>query len=121
MSNAVNWFEIAVTDVDRAVQFYNAIFDKEMQAHETMTGYKAAFFPYEGGVGGSLVEGKGYRPSQEGALIYLNGGDDLNKILNKVEGAGGTVTMPKQSIGEHGFIAYFIDTEGNKVGLHSME
>jgi predicted enzyme related to lactoylglutathione lyase len=55
----------------------------------------------------------------EGVVLYLNGDPDLDNVLNKVEGAGGKVVMPKVSIGDNGFMAFFIDTEGNKMGLHS--
>jgi predicted enzyme related to lactoylglutathione lyase len=80
-----------------------------------------AMLPSEqGAVGGALFKGDGYKPSQDGAVLYLNGGDDLSHVLNRVAGAGGQVIMPKTGIGENGFIAFFFDTEGNKVGLHSM-
>ena len=84
-------------------------------------GATMAFFPADqGGIGGALIKTDGYVPSQEGAVVYLNGGDDLNQALSKVAGAGGKVLRDKMSIGENGFIAYFLDTEGNKVALHSM-
>jgi predicted enzyme related to lactoylglutathione lyase len=121
MRNALNWFEIPVADMTRAVAFYGAILGVELKAEEIM-GMLTAFFPYdwEGeGAGGGLVQGPGYVPSSEGTLVYLNGGDDLATVLDKVEGAGGSVVMPKSSIGENGFMAIFIDSEGNKVGLHS--
>ncbi len=121
MRNVLNWFEIPVTDMARAVTFYGAILGVELKAEEIM-GMLTAFFPYEwegGGAGGGLMQGSGYVPSTEGTLVYLNGGDDLAIVLDKVEGAGGSVVMPKSSIGENGFMAIFIDSEGNKVGLHS--
>ncbi len=105
--------------MDRALGFYNAILDMNMEAVEAMPGSKTAFFSHEGGVRGSLSQGEGYVPSTEGVLVYLNGGDDLNVVLDRVEDAGGKVQMSKLAIGENGFIAFFIDTEGNKIGLHS--
>ena len=87
-------------------------------------GMKSAFFPAEldtGGIGGCIIQGEGYEPSEKGSLVYLNGGDDLSIPLSKVEAAGGKVTLPKTAIGPHGFMAYFIDTEGNKIGLHSTK
>ena len=63
---------------------------------------------------------EGCNPSMNGATVYLNGGDDLNQVLSKVETAGGSVLMPKMEIGENGFIAQFVDSEGNRVALHSM-
>jgi predicted enzyme related to lactoylglutathione lyase len=75
----------------------------------------------QGAVGGALVQGDGSIPSEQGTLVYLNGGGDLAPILGRVEGAGGSIAVPKTEIGnDFGFFAHFIDTEGNKVGLHSM-
>jgi len=118
MSNAINWFEIPATDMERAVNFYSAILDAEMQRNE-MGGYTMAFFPSEG-VSGALVQGAGYIPSETGIVPYLNGGDDLTTILSRVESAGGTIVLPKTKItDEIGYMAFFKDSEGNKIGLHS--
>ena len=120
MADALNWFEIPVANMDRALKFYNKILGMTMNADEAMSGFKMAMFPVEGGVSGALLQGEGYAPSMKGTLVYLNGGDDLATVLDEVEGAGGKVLGPKTDIGEHGFVGYFADTEGNKVGLHSM-
>lgn len=123
MKNSINWFEIPVTDFTRAKLFYETILGAELQQMEAM-GMKSAFFPAElenGGIGGCLIEGKGYEPSEKGSLVYLNGGDDLSVSLSKVESAGGKIILPKTSIGPNGFMAHFIDSEGNKIGLHSMK
>jgi predicted enzyme related to lactoylglutathione lyase len=120
MKNALNWFEIPAADVKRAAKFYGRIFDVELAIAEPMPGFQMAQFPSEEGVGGAVIQGEGYVPSAEGALVYLNGGDDLSVVLDRVEGAGGQVFMAKTSIGENGFMAYFVDSEGNRVGLHSM-
>ncbi len=122
MANALNWFEIPVLDFDRAKTFYETILGTQMQVMEAM-GMKSAFFPADmgnGSVGGGLIQGDGYEPSITGSLIYLNGMPDLSVALSKVEGAGGKIMLPKIGIGHNGFIAHIIDTEGNKVGLHSM-
>jgi predicted enzyme related to lactoylglutathione lyase len=71
-------------------------------------------------VGGCITHGNGNKPNVEGALVYLNGGEDLGKPLARVEKAGGKVILPKTSIGENGFMAVFTDTEGNRVAFHSM-
>lgn len=119
--NALNWFEIPVANMERALKFYNAIFDGSMEAMPIM-GNQMAFLPAgKGGVGGAIVQGDQYTPSTEGTVVYLSGGDDLSVVLNKVEGAGGKVLVPKTDIGENGFSALFVDSEGNRVGLHSME
>ncbi|MFA6261861.1 MAG: VOC family protein [Bacteroidia bacterium] len=122
MAHAINWFEIPVKDLNRAKKFYETILGAKMDEMEAM-GMKCAFFPADmmnGEIGGCLVLAEGYEPASNGALIYLNGGDDLNIPLQKVENAGGKIILPKTSIGENGFMGHFIDTEGNKVAFHSM-
>ena len=122
MKNAINWFEIPVKDFNRAKKFYSAVLGSKINdmPHPTL---KYGILPSDmenGGVGGAIVEGEGYEVSKKGPLVYLNGGDDLSIPLAKVEKAGGKIVQPKTSIGENGFIAYFTDSEGNKVALHSM-
>lgn len=121
MPSALNWFEIPASNFKRAKDFYEKILDSAMQPMEAM-GMKSAFFPADmenGSIGGCIIEGKGYEPGNKGSLVYLNGGDDLSVILSRVEAAGGKILLPKTSIGPHGFMAHFSDTEGNRVGLHS--
>jgi len=123
MKNAINWFEIPVKNFDRAKKFYESILGANMQVMEAM-GMKSAFFPAEletGGIGGCIIQGEGYEPSTTGSIVYLNGGDDLSAPLSKVESAGGKILLPKTAIGPNGFMAYFSDTEGNKLGFHSMK
>ena len=120
MADVINWFEIPVSNMSRALKFYGSIFGVEMSTMEAMPGFTMAMFPTEDGVGGALVQGEGYVPSSDGTVVYLNGGADLSVVLDKVGGAGGQVIMPKTDIDEHGFVAFFVDTEGNKVGLHSI-
>lgn len=123
MKNAINWFEIPVNDIDKAKTFYETILGANMQVMEAM-GMKSAFFPADlqsGSIGGCLIQGKGYQPSMNGALVYLNCGEDLGVALSKVEAAGGKVVLPKTSLGPNGFMAHFTDSEGNKVGLHSVK
>jgi len=122
MASALNWFEIPVNDLDRAKAFYGKVLDGELTNMDMGDEGTMATFPSQDGVGGALVESKAlnYTPSQEGSIVYLNGGDDLSVPLGRVESAGGKVLVDKMGIGENGFIAFFLDTEGNKVGLHSM-
>ena len=126
MANVINWFEIPVTDMDRACKFYSEVFNIKIEGFDMTMGdmtMTMAMFPYNpeaGEVGGSLVKTQDHEPNMQGTLIYLNGGDDLNTPLNNVENAGGKVILPKVPIGENGFMAMFIDTEGNRMGLHSM-
>jgi len=122
MASAINWFEIPVKDFNRAKTFYETILGATMDPIEAM-GMKSAFFPadLENGVGGCIIEGQGYEPTNKGSLVYLNGGEDLSVILSKVERAGGKIVLLKTAIGPHGFMAHFEDIEGNKVGLHSRK
>ena len=123
MAHAINWFEIPVTDFARAKKFYEAILGTELQTMEAM-GMTMAFFPADfqnGEIGGGIVTGNGSQPSATGSLVYLNGGEDLSAALSKVEPAGGKIVLPKTAIGPNGFMAHFMDTEGNKVALHSMQ
>jgi predicted enzyme related to lactoylglutathione lyase len=122
MKNAINWFEIPAVDFARSVKFYSAILSTEMPQME-MGGCMMAFFPCDREtVGGAVVSGNGYKPSAEGSIVYLNGGDDLSEVLSRVEAAGGKVLLPKTLIREDiGYWAFFLDTEGNKVGLHSIK
>lgn len=120
--NAINWFEISVTDISRAKKFYESILGIELPL-DNMMGMEMAFFPYEPGSGkasGALVKSDMHKPSADGVKIYLNGNPDLSNALGKVEAAGGKITMPKTSIGEVGYMAFFIDTEGNSIALHSQ-
>lgn len=121
-TNALNWFEISVSDIKRAKKFYETVFEIEMPVQEMM-GMQMAFFPAEemnGKVSGGLVQGPMHKPSADGAKIYLNGNPDLSKALGKIEAAGGKVTMPKTKISDDiGFMAFFTDTEGNTLALHS--
>ena len=120
MANAINWFEIPVMDFGRAKKFYNAIFGFEMQ-EQKMGDYLMGFFPGDqSGVSGAICHGEGYKPSAEGTLIYLNADGKIDDVIGRIEKAGGKMVMPKTLVTEDiGYIAYFTDTEGNKVALHS--
>jgi uncharacterized protein len=122
MTNAINWFEIPVTDFTRAKKFYEALYGAEIIEMPFPNG-KYGMLPadMQNGVGGGIVQGEGFEPSTKGTIVYLNGGDDLSTPLSKVESAGGKILMPKTAIGANGFMAHFLDTEGNKVALHSMK
>jgi predicted enzyme related to lactoylglutathione lyase len=122
-SNSLNWFEIPAADVARSKKFYEAIFGITME-DMVMDDNKMAFFPWQAGSGkatGAVVESPNHKPSMEGTVVYLNANPSMDAIIGKIEAAGGKVLMPKTSIGEHGNIAFFMDTEGNNVGLHSEE
>jgi len=124
-NNAISWFEIPTQDIDRAANFYEAIFNVSMIPLDLQQ-LKMRMFPVEDpgkGVGGALCYNKEfYKPSAtDGPLIYLNGNPDVQNILDKVEPAGGKIVVPKTQISpEYGYMAVFIDTEGNRVALHSI-
>ncbi len=122
MTNSINWFEIPVTDFARAKKFYEILFDAEIM-EMPFPGGKYGMLPcdMQNGVGGGIVQGEGFTPSDKGTVVYLNGGDDLNVPLSRIENAGANILLPKTAIGQNGFMAHFIDTEGNRVALHSMK
>lgn len=123
-SNSLNWFEIAVTDIDRAQNFYEAVFDVKMERND-MEQMQMAFFPFDPGNGkatGAIIQSAMHIPSQEGAIIYLNANPNLEVALSRVEAAGGKVLIPKTQITEeYGYMAFFNDAEGNKMAMHSQE
>lgn len=121
-TNALNWFEIPVQDTGRAKTFYEKVFDISMNRMD-MAGMEMVMFPPTGDgghVGGALVKSAMHQPSDKGCKVYLNGNPDLQTVLDRIPAAGGNVKFPKTDIGEgNGFFAFFEDSEGNTVGIHS--
>lgn len=118
-SNPVNWFEIPTNDLSRAKKFYESVLSVEI-AETEMGPNKMGWFPMEmgaAGAAGTLIQGEGYKPSHEGSLVYLHV-DAIDPTLELISNSGGKVLAPRMSIGEHGFVAHFEDTEGNRVALH---
>ena len=120
MSHAIHWFEIFVTDIDRAARFYETVLDVQLKRGNE-DGRPMAIFASAAtnGVGGALVHQKGREPTSNGALVYLDADGKLEQAIDRVAKAGGVVVMPKTDIGPPGFIALVKDTEGNVVGLHA--
>lgn len=120
MKSHISIFEIPATDISRAVNFYEAILDINIEKM-TMPEMEMGIFPYEEQVvTGVVIRAEGYKPSSNGVTIYLNGGANLQIILDKVEKNGGKIIVPKLlHADESGYYALFIDSEGNKIGLHS--
>ncbi len=124
MENAISWFEIPITDLDRTTRFYELIFQISFFPLDTPN-LKMRMFPVDNmstGVGGALVYSGGFHtPSAtEGPLIYLNANPDVQIVLDRVTAAGGRVIVPKTQISpEYGYMAAFIDSEGNRIALHS--
>jgi predicted enzyme related to lactoylglutathione lyase len=120
MKNLITIFEIPASDFSRAVNFYQIILNISIEEID-MGGVPMGLFPGdEKSVSGAVIKGEDYRPSADGIIIYLNGGDNLQVILDRVEANNGKIIVPKTQISpEMGFYALFIDTEGNRLGLHS--
>lgn len=120
MNSFISIFEIPATEISRAVEFYQSILNIQIEKLE-LPGMQMGIFPYEEQlVTGVIVQGEGYQPSANGVTMYLNGGDNLQIILDKIEQNGGQIILPKTPHGdESGYFALFLDTEGNKIGLHS--
>lgn len=125
MQHAISWFEIGTTDLDRAAQFYETIFGVKLTPMD-LPNIKMRIFPLDDSmtqVGGALVDSGGFhKPSAtDGPLVYLNGNPDVQQVLDRVEVAGGKILVPRTEISpEHGFMAVILDTEGNRIGLHSV-
>lgn len=123
MVNLCGWFEIPVLDMERAMKFYETVFKIKLSRHNLGL-LDMAWFPTERekyGATGTLVHNKEYyKPSKDGVLIYFSC-DDLDNELSRVEKAGGKILQKKKALGEHGFMALLIDSEGNRIALHSMK
>ena len=120
-SNSLNWFEIPALDLSLSQTFYETIFDMKME-NSSMEDTEMAFFPWLPGSGranGAIAKSPNHTPSVEGTIVYLNANPSLGMIVNRIDKAGGKVTIPEMNIGDHGFIAFFIDPAGNNVGLHA--
>lgn len=122
MKNLISIVEIPTTDFSRAVKFYQAILGIIIEEVD-MAGTQMGVLPGDDEtVNVVLVKGSDYKPTTDGAVVYLNAGNDLQPTLDKIELNGGQVIVPKTEISpEIGFFALFIDTEGNKLGLHSAK
>lgn len=119
-TNLAGWFEIPVTDMDRAKTFYESVFDLHLELQE-MGPQEMAWFPMQEeiyGAGGALVRGPGYLPAQTGVIIYLTTAD-IETTLAKAQAQGGRVLARKTAFGDYGFIGFIADTEGNRIGIHS--
>jgi predicted enzyme related to lactoylglutathione lyase len=123
-ANALNWFEIPAKDITRAKKFYESIFNIKMEDMPEMMGMKMSSFPADmgnGKVSGALAQSTNHKPSTDGAVVYLNANPSIQTVIDRIESNGGKVVMPKTQISpEIGCMAFFVDTEGNRVGLHAQ-
>ncbi len=125
-TNVLTWFEIPVSDIDRAKTFYETILDIEMIKRGDGED-EGVFFPFNpnivqatsGRVTGVLAKSNKNKPSDNGTVVYINASPSIQTVLDKVVPAGGKIIEPKQLFGPVGYIAVILDSEGNKIGLHS--
>jgi predicted enzyme related to lactoylglutathione lyase len=120
--NPVGWFEIPVEDMARAKKFYESVFEVTLEEHQ-MGPDEMAWFPMDTtsiGAGGTLIKGDGYTASPNGVLVYFTA-PDLDATVERAKAGGGTIVIERMDIGEHGVVAMVIDTEGNRIGLHTRQ
>jgi uncharacterized protein len=122
--NPVGWFEIPITDVARAKEFYESLIKVTLNQSEMVGGGKMLMFPFEDikGASGALIKHDMYVPSDKGVVIYFTSPTgNLKKEGEMAVEKGGKVLVPTMAIGEHGHISVLLDSEGNKVALHTMQ
>jgi uncharacterized protein len=125
-NNIIGWFEVPVSDMERAIRFYEEVFAIKMERHQ-MGPLDMAWFPYNqkgmGAAGSLIYSPEHYTPSQDGVLIYFSSQTgDLADELSRIDKAGGKTLMPKTMISpDVGFMSLFLDSEGNRVAIHSMK
>lgn len=126
-TNAINWFQIPVLETNRAKKFYETILDIEMKTQNIPEmDEELTFFPFtpsviratSGRVSGALAKNKRSKPSMDGITVYLNANPAIQNVIDRIEPAGGKILLPKTKINA-GYFSVFIDTEGNRVGLHA--
>jgi uncharacterized protein len=120
-ASALNWFEIPVDNLSRAAMFYETVLNQALE-HKSMGCEEMAVFQHErsAGTGGCLVKSGTLKPTDQGSIVYLNAGKDLDGALERVWNGGGRVALPKTALpGDMGYYAHIIDSEGNRVGLHA--
>jgi predicted enzyme related to lactoylglutathione lyase len=121
MSNPVFHFEIPVTDLERAVAFYEAVFGYAM-SRQAVDGHPMAFFPRSDGApgaSGALAKGDVYKPSRAGAILYFDV-PDIDAVLQRAQALGAEVLYPRTDIGEAGYVAEIEDSEGNRIALSQV-
>ena len=120
MKSYISMFEIPATDISRAINFYQALLDIKIEKMD-VEGMQMGILPYEGQmITGVIIQANGYKPSADGVTMYLNAGENLQVVLDRVEKNGGQIIVPKTAhADESGFFAIFLDSEGNKMALNS--
>jgi predicted enzyme related to lactoylglutathione lyase len=119
MNNQVVWFDIPSKNLERAIRFYSQVLAITIKQEE-FPGWRMGVFPHtDGQVSGCIVEEKDHQPSNHGLLLYFNANGRLDEAVVQVEKQEGKVIEPKHAIGEWGFRAIVLDSEGNRIALHS--
>lgn len=120
MKSYISMFEIPATDISRAINFYQALLDITIEKMD-VEGMQMGILPYEGQmVTGVIIQAEGYKPSADGVTMYLNAGENLQVVLDRVEKNGGQILVSKTAhADESGYFAIFLDSEGNKMALNS--
>jgi uncharacterized protein len=122
MNNTLCWVDIPVLDLDRAIRFYSAILATAVSKQSAGPGFEFGLLPHsENNVSGCLCRTNDNRPSEQGALIYLSVEGRLDDAVRAAGANGGKVVQSKQQIGPHGHRAVIVDSEGNRVALHSQQ
>jgi uncharacterized protein len=120
--NPVGWFEIPVSDIERAKAFYEKVLEISLRRQD-ISDYQMVWLPgdqHAKGISGALMKGDGYHPAKGGTVIYFVC-PDIEAALARVEASGGSIFLHKKDIGEYGYIGWFVDTEGNIIGLHTSK
>jgi hypothetical protein len=121
MQTKINWFEIPASDFSRAVRFYESIFEKKLRVEKFGGGQLGVFTNTDGESFGGVMQGEGCTPGSDGTVIYLDASPAIDQVIARIKTAGGRIKMDKFALPDSmGYIAHFIDTEGNRLALHSM-
>jgi predicted enzyme related to lactoylglutathione lyase len=119
MANQIVWFDIPVLDIDRAIAFYSAVLGNPA-TRQDYPGMSMALLPgKDPDVTGCMYKDDHIKPSDNGPLLYFNCNDRLTEAVKAAESQGGKVVMPKHQIGPYGYRAIVLDSEGNRIALHS--
>jgi hypothetical protein len=121
MQTNINWFEIPSSDFARAVAFYESVFDAKLRTEQMGNSRLGVFTKDDGNSIGAVIHGERYVPGKDGPVLYMDAGPSIDGVLARIEPAGGRIQIGKTALPKGlGFIAYFTDTEGNRMALHAM-
>lgn len=121
MHTKINWFEIPAANFDRSVKFYETVFDSKLQFSDLGGSPMGLFSDGNGEACGCVVHIAQHVAAENGTVIYLDASPSIDTVLGRIQPAGGRVVLEKTKLpSEHGYIAHFTDTEGNRLALHAM-